>query len=226
MTDTISLQNIRKTYQRAGAPPTIALKGVDITVPRGDFLAIMGPSGSGKSSLMNIIGLLDSRYEGSYFLDGDNVGGVSANQQAELRGAKIGFVFQQFNLLPRASVLENVLLPTTYRPGKNDRERALSVIERVGLASQVTQQSNQLSGGQMQRVAIARALIMGPSLLLADEPTGNLDTRTSDEILDLFTEINEGGTTVVMITHENEIAARANRTIHLRDGLIDNEAAR
>jgi putative ABC transport system ATP-binding protein len=225
MPDTIVLRDIRKVYRTAGAPPTEALRGIDLTIPEGDFVAIMGPSGSGKSSLMHIVGLLDRRFEGTYLLDGHDAGRLSANRQADLRGAKIGFVFQQFNLLPRASVLENVLLPTTYRPGKADRTRALDVIERVGLSTHAAHKSNQLSGGQMQRVAIARALIMGPSLLLADEPTGNLDTKTAGEIMDLFAAINGSGTTVVLITHENDIAARAHRTIRLRDGVIAREEA-
>jgi len=221
MTDTLVLRDIRKIYHSAGAPPTEALRGVSLTVSSGDFVAIMGPSGSGKSSLMNIIGLLDRRFEGSYRLDGEEVSRLSANRQAEMRNLKIGFVFQQFNLLPRATVLENVLLPTTYHPAKDDDERARQVLERVGLSGHLRHQSNQLSGGQMQRVAIARALMMQPALLLADEPTGNLDTRTSQEIMELVTLINASGTTVVLITHEHDIAEYARRVVTLRDGLID-----
>jgi len=223
MSNTLSLQSVSKVYQSAGAPPTEALKTVNLEVPKGDFLAIMGPSGSGKSSLMNIIGLLDRHFEGTYEIDGENVSRLSANKQADFRSQKIGFVFQQFNLLKRTSVLQNVLLPTIYNPGKDDIKRAQKVIEQVGLSGRAEYKTNQLSGGQMQRVAIARALIMQPSLLLADEPTGNLDTKTAHEIMDLFTEINKQGTTVVLITHEDDIAAYAKRIIRLRDGAIEKE---
>jgi putative ABC transport system ATP-binding protein len=219
----IKLQNIQKHYQSSGGVTTSALDGIDLAIPDGEFVAIMGPSGSGKTSLMNIIGLLDQHYEGAYFLDGRDVSKLGNNRTTEMRNSKIGFVFQQFNLLKRTSVLDNVLLPTTYHAGKDDTERALEVIHRVGLSQQLSHMSNQLSGGQMQRVAIARALIMHPSYLLADEPTGNLDSKTAYEIMELFKEINAQGTTIVLITHEEDIAAYASRTVRLKDGKIQKE---
>lgn len=219
----IELQNIKKAYKSSGGVTTVALDSVNLVVPKGDFIAIMGPSGSGKSSLMSIIGLLDRHYEGTYLLDGKDVSKLSGNQTTEIRGGNIGFVFQQFNLLKRTNVLENVLLPTTYRSAKDDVDRALAVIRSVGLSQQLTSNSNQLSGGQIQRVAIARALIMQPSYLLADEPTGNLDSKTAHEIMELFQKINRQGTTIVLITHEENIAAYANRIVRLRDGKIEKE---
>lgn len=219
----IELNNIRKVYQSSGGVETEALAGVSLNVPKGDFVAIMGPSGSGKSSLMHIVGLLDRGYEGTYTLDDKDVSKLSSDRAAEIRNDKIGFVFQQFNLLPRTTVLQNVLLPTTYLSQPDDEMRALQVLKRVGLAEHVDNRSNQLSGGQIQRVAIARALIMNPSYLLADEPTGNLDTKTAREIMELFKEINQQGTTIVLITHEDEIAAYARRIVHLRDGRIERE---
>lgn len=222
-TDTIVLDDVRKRYQSSGGVATEALRGVSLTVPSGDFLAIKGPSGSGKSSLLHVIGLLDQGFEGSYELDGQPVGRLGKNQAAELRNRKIGFIFQQFNLLKRAKVLQNVLLPTLYHSSRDDAQRAMEVIRRVGLLEHIDKKSNQLSGGQIQRVAIARALIMSPSLLLADEPTGNLDTKTAHEIMDLFAEINSAGTTIVLITHEDDIAAYARRLVRLVDGVIAEE---
>lgn len=182
----IELKSIKKSYKNSAGMKTDAIKDVSLDVKEGDFLAIMGPSGSGKTSLMNIIGLLDRHFEGTYLLDSENISKLSGNKAAEIRNDKIGFVFQQFNLLQRTTVLQNVLLPTTYHKQKDDEQRALNVIKRVGLVEQLNNQSNQLSGGQIQRVAIARALIMNPSLILADEPTGNLDTKTAHEIMDFL----------------------------------------
>jgi putative ABC transport system ATP-binding protein len=220
-TNVIELKDIRKIYKSSGGVSTEALSGVSLHVPKGDFVAIMGPSGSGKSSVMHIIGLLDRHYEGTYLLDGKDVSKLSGNRAAEIRNDKIGFVFQQFNLLKRTTVLQNVLLPTTYHSRPDDEMRALHVLKQVGLAERVNSRSNQLSGGQIQRVAIARALIMNPSYLLADEPTGNLDSKTGHEIMELFKEINKRGTTIVLITHEDEIAAYAKRIIRIRDGKIE-----
>jgi putative ABC transport system ATP-binding protein len=216
----IELHDATKTYP-TGMEGTQALRGVGLTISRGEFVAITGPSGSGKSTLMHIIGLLDVLSDGRYLLDGRDVSRISKGRQAEIRNREIGFVFQQFNLLPRATVLENVLLPTIYGSGRPAAQKAQQIIEEVGLADRMHYRSNQLSGGQMQRVAIARALIMDPPLLLADEPTGNLDSVTSQEILDLFLMANrERGTTVVLITHEKDIARRAGRVIELRDGRV------
>jgi putative ABC transport system ATP-binding protein len=219
----IDLKNIKKIYKTSGGVKTEALKGVSLNVKEGEFVAIMGPSGSGKSSLMHIIGLLDNKYQGEYFIDGQNVKRIKPNRLAELRGQKIGFVFQQFNLLKRTTVLDNVLLPTTYNTIDNDEMKAIELLEKVGLSDRLDNHTNQLSGGQMQRVAIARSLMLNPSYLLADEPTGNLDTKNSHEIMNLFKEINKQGTTIVLITHEEDIAGYADRIITLKDGEIISE---
>ena len=218
-TAVISLKNITKIY-KTGDEDTIALDGADLTIKQGEFVAIIGPSGSGKSTMMHIIGLLDKPTSGEYLLDGKDVSKIRANKQSQLRNQKIGFVFQQFNLLPRTSVLDNVILPTIYGKIKNPRAVAAQMIEKVGLSDKINSKSNQLSGGQIQRVAIARALIMNPSIILADEPTGNLDTKKSAEIMELFKTVNDAGTTVILITHEPDIAAQAKRIIELRDGKI------
>ncbi|MGE5404566.1 MAG: ABC transporter ATP-binding protein [Candidatus Saccharibacteria bacterium] len=219
MESVIELQSVTKIY-RTGDEDTIALRGIDLNITAGEFVAIMGPSGSGKSTLMHILGLLDQPTSGRYWLDGKDVSRLGTNQQASLRNRKIGFVFQQFNLLPRATVLENVLLPTIYGRSKNNTARAKQLITEVGLSDRIKHKSNQLSGGQLQRVAIARALIMEPAIILADEPTGNLDTKRSLEIMELFQRINRKGATVVLITHEADIARYANRVIRLLDGGI------
>lgn len=219
MIKTIEVKNLKKVYANTKVK-TKALSGVDLVIEAGEFVAIMGPSGSGKSTLMHIIGLLDHRFEGGYALDGQDVSRLSNDKAAELRNAKIGFVFQQFNLLKRSTVLQNVLLPTIYRSTPNDELRAVETIKQVGLADRIDYKSNELSGGQIQRVAIARALMMKPSLLLADEPTGNLDSQTSHEIMEIFRSINRAGTTVILITHEDEIATYAKRIIKMKDGLI------
>jgi len=221
----IEMQGISKIY-KTGDEDTVALQDINLRVTKGEFLAIMGPSGSGKSTLMHIMGLLDGPTAGRYFLEGRDVSRLNDGSLARLRNQKIGFVFQQFNLLPRTTVLENVLLPTIYGKLKYSRGRALQVIEEVGLSDRVNHTSNQLSGGQMQRVAIARALVMNPSIILADEPTGNLDSKRSLEIIDLFKKINSRGSTVIIITHEEHIARNANRTIRLLDGKIVSDTER
>ena len=214
----IELKDIKKTYRTSAGIETRALRGIDLTINEGDFVAIMGASGSGKPSLMSIIGLLDKHFEGTYKLDGQNVAELSDSKLSELRSASIGFIFQQFNLLKRTTVLENVLLPTTYKSSVDDEIRALNAIKQVGLEKYIDNHTNQLSGGQMQRVAIARALMMDPSILLADEPTGNLDHKTAHEIMELFAHINKQGTTIVLITHEDDIAAYAKQRYELYDG--------
>lgn len=225
MAPIIEMKGISKIY-RTGDEDTVALKDVDLTVANGEFLAIMGPSGSGKSTLMHILGLLDRPTIGQYFLEGRDVSKLRDNRLAALRNRRIGFVFQQFNLLPRTTVLDNVLLPAIYGKIKNSRSRALKVIEEVGLSDRINHKSNQLSGGQMQRVAIARALIMNPAIILADEPTGNLDSKRSLEIIDIFKRINSSGSTVILITHEEQIARHADRIIKLLDGEIVSQTER
>jgi putative ABC transport system ATP-binding protein len=224
MAEVISLHNVSKTY-RSGPEKVHALRDVSLTVASGEFVAIMGPSGSGKSTLMHIVGLLDRPSAGTYLLDGADVGSLDSRRQATIRNQRIGFVFQQFNLLPRMTVLDNVLLPTIYGHDRAAAARAVELIDQVGLSDRVRHRSNELSGGQVQRVAIARALVMQPSIILADEPTGNLDSRTARGILDLFGEIHRAGATLLLITHEEEIARAADRIIRLRDGEIVEEAS-
>ncbi len=215
----IELKNIKKIYKAKGGD-TVALDDIDLNVQRGEFLSVMGPSGSGKSTLMNILGLLDTPTEGKYVLNGKDVSKLKEKELAGIRNREIGFVFQQFNLLQRTTVLDNVLLPTVYGNISDAKEKAESLIDMVGLKKWINHKSNELSGGQIQRVAVARALMMNPSIILADEPTGNLDTKKSKEIMELFKRINRNGSTVILITHEKYIAEYASRTIYIRDGKI------
>jgi putative ABC transport system ATP-binding protein len=219
----VELRDIVKTY-RMGEVEVQAVRGVQLAIDRGELVAIMGASGSGKSSLMNILGCLDQPTGGEYVLDGVGVAGLDRKRLAALRNRKLGFVFQNFNLLTRTTALENVELPMLYSvpviPVRARRQRAVRALERVGLAERAGHYSNQLSGGQQQRVAIARALVNRPELLLADEPTGNLDTRTSIEIMGLFQELNESGLTIVMVTHEVDISAYCKRVLVMRDGVV------
>jgi len=219
--DVIEMSNITKSYEM-GTQVIHALRGVDLTIKTGEFVAIMGPSGSGKSTLMNMIGVLDVPNSGSYILDGADVSVLSSDDRARIRNRRIGFVFQQFNLLPRTTALKQVALPLMYAGyGRSERfEKAKAALEQVGLADRMDHRPDELSGGQQQRVAIARALATVPSIILADEPTGALDTHTGDEILDLFAELNEEGMTIIVVTHETMVAERAHRSIWLRDGLI------
>lgn len=220
----IQVDGLWKVY-RTGDIELPALKGVSFTVARGEFVALMGPSGSGKSTLMHLLGCLDRPTRGRYLLEGAEVGGLQPNDLARIRNQKIGFVFQGFNLLSRTTALENVELPMLYEEssGKERVARAREALERVGLGNRLYHYPNQLSGGQQQRVAIARALVMQPSLILADEPTGNLDTRTSVEIMALFQELNEAGITPLLVTHEPDIAQYASRIIRFRDGEIQSD---
>ena len=219
----IHLDAVSKTY-RSGDVEVHAVRAVSLEIQTGEFVAIMGSSGSGKSSMMNMLGCLDRPTSGSYRLDGIDVSGLDRNQLADLRNQKIGFIFQGFNLLARTSALENVELPMFYArhevSAKEQRERAMKALETVGLAKRFDHHPNQLSGGQQQRVAIARALVNQPALLLADEPTGNLDSRTSVEIMEAFQELNDRGITIVMVTHETDIAAYTKRNLVMRDGVI------
>lgn len=220
----IETSEIQKTY-KMGAEEVRALKSVSISVNKGEYVAFMGPSGSGKSTLMNIIGCLDTPTAGTYILNEKDVSDMSENELAEIRNKEIGFVFQTFNLLPRATCLENVALPLIYAGfNKSDREdKAFLALKNVGLADRVHHKPNELSGGQRQRVAIARALVNDPSIILADEPTGNLDTKTSYSIMELFHELHQKGNTIIMVTHEDDIAHYAHRVIRLRDGLVESD---
>jgi putative ABC transport system ATP-binding protein len=216
----ITLEGITKVY-RTGAVEVFALNGISLHIPEGEFVAIMGPSGSGKSTLMNVVGCLDQPTEGRYILDGYDVSDLNDDQLAWIRNRKIGFVFQSFNLIPRASALHNVEMPLIYAGDNHQRsERALASLESVGLLDRAHHLPNELSGGQQQRVAIARALVTDPAILLADEPTGNLDTESSLEIMRLLRDLNQQGRTIALITHEADIANFASRVVRLRDGAI------
>jgi putative ABC transport system ATP-binding protein len=216
----IQLESISKTYD-AGENAVQALRGIDVAIEKGEFVAIIGPSGSGKSTLMHIIGCLDSPSEGKYWLDGEDVATLTARSLAKIRNQKIGFVFQTFNLLPRATILKNVELPLLYAGVSREqrRERGMAALERVGLSNRAKHRPNELSGGQRQRVAIARALVNEPSLVLADEPTGNLDQKTGSEIIDIFQNL-AGEETIILVTHDPAIASRTSRRINIVDGLV------
>lgn len=223
----IRTRGLKKVF-RTDEMETYALDDVSIEVGAGEFVSIMGPSGCGKSTLMNILGLLDSPTEGEYFLMGDDLSRASESARTELRRGRIGFVFQGFNLLPRATALENVELPLIYAgvPGKLRKERCRAALERVGLADRMGHRPSQMSGGQQQRVAIARALVGGTPLILADEPTGNLDSKTSEEIMGLFVELNGEGKTIILVTHEPDIAEYSRRTLRFRDGRLTDDERR
>ncbi len=224
MTQIIKTTDITRRYQM-GTEIVNALNGVSIEITKGEYVAFMGPSGSGKSTLMNIIGCLDTPTSGTYILNNHDVSHLTENELAEIRNREIGFVFQTFNLLPRASSLENVALPLIYAGyGKEEREEiSLQALENVGLGDRAHHRPNELSGGQRQRVAIARALVNKPSIILADEPTGNLDSKTSYDIMDLFQQLHDAGNTIIMVTHEEDIAEYAHRIVRLRDGLIETD---
>ncbi len=220
----IQTRDIAKIY-KMGNQVVEALKTISISIDKGEYVAFMGPSGSGKSTLMNIVGCLDTPSSGTYILNNNDVSRLTENELAEIRNKEIGFVFQTFNLLPRSSALENVELPLVYAGLRKSerRERAMAALESVDLADRVTHKPNELSGGQRQRVAVARALVNDPSIILADEPTGNLDTKTSYGIMDLFHKLHEMGNTIIMVTHEEDIASYAHRVVRLRDGLVEED---
>jgi len=220
----IDIAGITKVY-RMGSTEVHALAGVDLQIQDNEYVAIMGPSGSGKSTLMNVIGCLDTPSAGNYYLNNNNVSQMSDDELAQIRNSEIGFVFQTFNLLPRVSCLQNVELPLIYAGiRKSDRkEMAMDALEKVGLGDRVTHKPSELSGGQRQRVAVARALVNRPSILLADEPTGNLDSRTSEEIMELFEQLHQGGNTILVVTHEEDIARHTRRIVRLRDGMVETD---
>lgn len=220
----IKITQIKRDFV-LGNEMVYVLKGIDLEINKGEYVALMGPSGSGKSTLMNLLGCLDTPTSGHYILNGKDVSTMHDNELAEIRNKEIGFVFQTFNLLPRTTALDNVALPMIYAGySKSERkERAIKVLQQVNLGDRMDHQPNQLSGGQRQRVAIARALVNSPSIILADEPTGNLDSKTSDEIMKLLDDIHKNGNTIILVTHEEEIAAHAKRIIRLRDGMIESD---
>jgi putative ABC transport system ATP-binding protein len=223
----IETRDLWKTYVM-GEEEIHALRGVSIQIERGEYVAIMGPSGSGKSTLMNLVGCLDTPSKGSYLLNGKEVAAMNDDELARIRNEEIGFVFQTFNLLPRATALHNVELPLVYAgmPSKDRQQRAREALGKVELLDRASHRPNELSGGQRQRVAIARALVNNPSILLADEPTGNLDSKTGNEIMGVFERLHGGGNTIVLVTHEAEIAAYAHRVIHIRDGQVEKDVKR
>lgn len=223
----IKITDIKRDFQ-LGSETVYVLKGIDLEINKGEYVALMGPSGSGKSTLMNLLGCLDTPTSGTYILNEKDVSKMHDDELAEIRNKEIGFVFQTFNLLPRTTALDNVALPMIYAGySKSERnERAKEVLAQVNLADRMDHQPNQLSGGQRQRVAIARALVNRPSIILADEPTGNLDSKTSEEIMKLFGDIHKNGNTVILVTHEEEIAAYAHRVIRLRDGLVESDTTK
>ena len=220
----LDIRDIHKIYQMKGETVR-ALRGVTLAIEENEYVAIMGPSGSGKSTLMNIVGCLDTPSSGNYFLEDEDVSNLVDDQLADIRNRKIGFVFQTFNLLPRSDVLHNVELPLIYgnTSPANRRKQAKAAIEKVGLGDRMRHKPNELSGGQRQRVAIARALVNNPSIILADEPTGNLDTATGEDIMNIFDALHRAGNTIILVTHEPEIARRAHRVIRLRDGLVESD---
>lgn len=223
----IQITNIKRDFV-LGNEIVYVLKGIDLEINKGEYVALMGPSGSGKSTLMNLLGCLDTPTSGSYILNGKDVSKMHDDELAEIRNKEIGFVFQTFNLLPRTTALDNVALPMVYAGfSKSERKvRAEEVLNQVGLADRMDHQPNQLSGGQRQRVAVARALVNNPSIILADEPTGNLDSKTSEEIMKLFGDIHKLGNTVIVVTHEEEVAAYAHRIIRLRDGMVESDISK
>lgn len=224
VSEIIRTEGIQKFYH-LGAETVKAVRGIDLLIQRGEFVAVMGPSGSGKSTFMNVLGCLDTPTAGKYWLNGQLVSELSEDELARVRNREIGFVFQTFNLLPRATCLHNVELPLVYAgvPARERRERAAAKLELVGLADRMDHKPPEISGGQRQRVAVARALVNEPALLLADEPTGNLDSATSTEIMDVLTTLNRDGQTIVLVTHEHDIAEYAKRQVHLRDGVIEKD---
>ncbi len=224
MSKLIQIEHLKKTYY-VGKVKVEALRGVSFEINTGEFVSIMGPSGSGKSTLMHIMGCLDYPTEGKYFLSGQDVSKLNDNQLALFRNQKIGFVFQQFNLLPKTTILRNVELPLTYNDthSKNKKRLAVQALEEVGLGDRLKHRPNEISGGQKQRVAIARALVNHPSIILADEPTGNLDSKTGQDIMRMIDKLHDKGNTIILVTHEPEIARYAKRVIHLKDGLIDRD---
>src|SRR3954463_3747103 len=227
MSSVIHLENLRKSYFM-GKQALPVLKGITLDINKNEYVALMGPSGSGKSTLMNILGCLDTPTAGTYILNGQDVSGMTDNELADVRNKEIGFVFQQFNLLPRLTAVENVALPLVYAgvSKKLRLEKALHTLDKVALADRSHHKPNEMSGGQNQRVAIARALVNDPAIILADEPTGNLDSKTSDEIMDIFGKIHSSGNTVILVTHEEDIAKHAHRIIRLRDGVLESDKKR
>ncbi|MGE3286793.1 MAG: ABC transporter ATP-binding protein [Pseudonocardia sp.] len=215
----IELEGVTKVF-KAGDIEVRALNGIDLRIDEGDFVAIMGPSGSGKSTMMNILGCLDAPTDGRYILDGVDVGRLKDRELAEIRNRKIGFVFQSFNLIPRTSAIRNVELPLVYAGVRSRRDRAMRALEQVGLGNRIRHKPNELSGGQQQRVAVARALVTDPAMILADEPTGNLDSASTTEIMKLMADLNGAGRTIVLITHEDDVAGYAKRVIRLMDGKV------